>query len=160
MEGTRPRQATDAATRPVASPVFVDATGRRRRRIRRAAFGLGIAAGSYCAVVVVSLLGGPVPPNVLLPLPGVHNGPASAKTATSATPNAAGTRTANRNAAAGPTSGAAAAAPGSVPAASPTAATAPTTAAASAVASPSASASRVPPGLAGKSPSPGATHRR
>lgn len=161
MSATQHRQATDTVAPPAGSPVFVDATGRRARRIRRIAVGLAIGVCGYGVVVVISLLGGPVPPNVLLPLPGVANGPAAAQTATSATPHAtAATRAGGGNPATGlgPGSGTAPAASRTgAPGASPTAATAPGT---SAAASPTAAASRVPPGLAGKSATPGATGHR
>ncbi|MBW8486600.1 hypothetical protein [Actinomadura parmotrematis] len=53
------------------APVFVDATGRRRRRLRLAGAVLGLACCGYAAMLGVSLAGGPVSPRVLLPLPGV-----------------------------------------------------------------------------------------
>jgi hypothetical protein len=56
-------------------PVFVDATGLRRRRIRRMAYVLGIAGLTYTALVGVSLAGGPVSPNALFPFPNLMDRP-------------------------------------------------------------------------------------
>ncbi|WP_234543248.1 hypothetical protein [Streptomyces shenzhenensis] len=54
-----------------ARPVFVDASGRRQRRVRRVARLLVIPAGAYVALLVSTLLGGPTisAPFVPLPLP-------------------------------------------------------------------------------------------
>lgn len=157
MGATRHEQAAATVAPPAGAPVFVDNTGRRRRRIRRAAFTLAIGACGYGVVVVISLLGGPVPPNVLLPLPGSANGPASARAAASATPHAT-TPAGGGSQATGPGSGTATGTsrPGA-PVASPTPATAPVS---SAAASPSVAASHIPPGLASKSATPGATGHR
>ena len=138
--------------RPAEAPVFVDSTGRRRRLIRRTTFGFLVGACAYGALIIVSLLGGPVPPNALLPLPGGQHGPISAGQATS-TPHPAGTAAARASAA---TAGAAA--PGAGATAAPARAAASPTAAPAASLSPSPTASRrQPPGLVGKSASPGAT---
>jgi len=50
-------------------PVFLDTSGRRRRWLRVAGFGVAGACGMYTAVVAVSLMGGPVSPDSVLPLP-------------------------------------------------------------------------------------------
>ncbi|HZN74558.1 MAG TPA: hypothetical protein VFC00_23055 [Micromonosporaceae bacterium] len=49
--------------------VFVDSTGRRRRRIRGIAYGVGGASLAYTVLLGVSLAGGPVSPYALLPFP-------------------------------------------------------------------------------------------
>jgi hypothetical protein len=51
----------------LSQPVFVDTTGRRRRRIRGLVFVAGAAAVMYAALVGVSLAGGPIGPENLLP---------------------------------------------------------------------------------------------
>ena len=48
--------------------MFVDATGRRRRRLRWLAYGLGLAAMIYTGLVAVSFAGGPVTPQNVLPI--------------------------------------------------------------------------------------------
>jgi hypothetical protein len=52
-------------------PVFVDATGRRRRRMRRIAYSIGAACLTYTGLVVASVAGHPARPGafVLLPAP-------------------------------------------------------------------------------------------
>jgi hypothetical protein len=56
-------------TRPAAAaPVFVDSTGRRRRRLRRASYVFGGLCLAYAILVSVSLAGGPVSPGSVLPL--------------------------------------------------------------------------------------------
>src|SRR6185437_2524378 len=124
---TRLRHTASAAARPASmadpdmpvsrtpatqTPVFVDGTGRRRRRIRRVAYGLLIGACAYGALVIASLLGGPVPPNALLPLPGGQRSPISAGKATSSahpatTAKRAGTGNATTAPGSGPTTAAA-----------------------------------------------------
>ncbi|MFE4969418.1 hypothetical protein [Streptomyces sp. NPDC056660] len=52
-----------------ARPVFVDASGRRQRRVRRAARLLVIPAGVYVALLVSTLLGGPTLSAPFVPLP-------------------------------------------------------------------------------------------
>jgi hypothetical protein len=54
---------------PSASPVFVDPTGRRRRRVRVAALTTVASLAVMGAVVVVALLGVPVGPSAYLPQP-------------------------------------------------------------------------------------------
>ncbi|MEU4216266.1 hypothetical protein [Actinoplanes sp. NPDC026623] len=51
------------------SPVFVDSTGRRRRLLRRVAYGFGALCMVYGGLISVSLAGGPVSSSVVLPLP-------------------------------------------------------------------------------------------
>ncbi|HEU5428382.1 MAG TPA: hypothetical protein VFU74_15990 [Actinocrinis sp.] len=146
-----PAEAPATGTRIAEAPVFVDSTGRRRRLVRRVAFGLLIGACAYGVLVVVSILGGPVPPNALLPLPGGQHGPISAGKVT-ATPRSTATTSATATrAGTGTAPGAGTTAAAGRAAASPSAAPA-------ASLSPSPTASRhQPPGLVGKSASPGAT---
>jgi len=54
------------------APVFVDTTGRRSRLLRRIAYGFGALVVTYGALIGVSLVGGPVPSSVVLPLPGLE----------------------------------------------------------------------------------------
>jgi len=61
-------------------PVFVDATGRRRRRLRRAGYAAGALCAAYALMLVVSLTGGAVSPETLLPLPGVPGKPKTERT--------------------------------------------------------------------------------
>lgn len=132
--------------------VFVDASGRRRRLIRRAALCVSALAGGYGVLVVLSLLGGPVPPNVLLPVPGGPGAPSPGHAATGAPVAGAGSAAAKR----GPGSGTAQPLPAvglpAVPSQSATS-TAPAVAAPSA--SPSATGHRpsAPPGQGGKTAS-------
>jgi len=72
------------------APVFVDATGRRRRWLRRAALAALAVTGAYTLAVGLSFLGGPVPPNALLPLVGVP-ARSSAPSSTPAVPGSAAT---------------------------------------------------------------------
>jgi hypothetical protein len=55
------------------SPVFVDASGRRGRRIRIVFSMLGAATLVYGALVATSLVGGPLEPQQLLPFPDLVN---------------------------------------------------------------------------------------
>ncbi|MEU6201787.1 hypothetical protein [Streptomyces sp. NPDC047061] len=64
-----PAPAPDAPERDPARPVFVDASGRRQRRVRRAARLLVIPAGVYVALLVSTLLGGPTLSAPFVPLP-------------------------------------------------------------------------------------------
>jgi hypothetical protein len=50
------------------SPVFVDSTGRRSRLLRRFAYGFVVVCMVYGGLVSVSLAGGPVSTNAILPL--------------------------------------------------------------------------------------------
>ncbi|MFF2149425.1 hypothetical protein, partial [Kitasatospora sp. NPDC058190] len=71
------------------APVFVDASGRRQRRIRRLGVVLAVPAGGYLALLVSTLLGGPTVNAPFLPLPQAPapSAPASADTP-SGTPSA------------------------------------------------------------------------
>ncbi|TJZ99627.1 hypothetical protein [Actinacidiphila oryziradicis] len=60
-EGTR--------SAPTAGPVFVDASGRRRRRVRRLGLILMVLAAGYLTLVVSTALGGPTVDAPFLPLP-------------------------------------------------------------------------------------------
>ena len=51
------------------TPIFVDATGRRRRRLLRVAYGVSVLGLGYTVLVGVSVAGGPAFPQALLPLP-------------------------------------------------------------------------------------------
>ena len=57
-----------------APPVFVDTSGRRMRRLRLAVYAVGGLCAAYAGMMGFSLLGGPVSPRTLLPLPGVPGG--------------------------------------------------------------------------------------
>jgi hypothetical protein len=111
------------------APVFVDTTGRRGRRIRFVFNVVGAAALTYTALVAVSLVGGPLDPQQLLPLPE----PAQPPSVTA--PGRKNTPSANRSSSTGkrPAGGRPArsrAAPGAsvaVPSGSATAATTPAT---------------------------------
>ncbi|SNT20037.1 hypothetical protein SAMN05421812_103693 [Asanoa hainanensis] len=52
-----------------APPIFVDETGRRRRLVRWAAYGIGAVCLGYTALVGVSIAGGPALPHALMPFP-------------------------------------------------------------------------------------------
>ncbi|MET7999145.1 hypothetical protein ABZU76_50595 [Amycolatopsis sp. NPDC005232] len=58
----------DAVDTAADSPVFVDATGRRRKIFRRVAVGGGVLTIGYVAVLVAALLGAPVPAPLLVPI--------------------------------------------------------------------------------------------
>ncbi|MEU8343395.1 hypothetical protein SAMN05443665_106126 [Actinomadura meyerae] len=60
------REVIDSRDRS-ASPVFVDVTGRRRRRLRRAGYAAAALCGGYSIMIGISLAGGPVSPQTLLP---------------------------------------------------------------------------------------------
>ncbi|WP_280727871.1 hypothetical protein [Kitasatospora sp. MAA4] len=53
-----------------AAPVFVDASGRRQRRVRRAGRLLAVPAAGYVLLLVSSAMGGPTVNSPFLPLPG------------------------------------------------------------------------------------------
>ncbi|AWL41664.1 MULTISPECIES: hypothetical protein [Streptomyces] len=64
-----------AAERPQDGPVFVDASGRRARLLRRAGALMGLACAGYAAVLALAFMGGiSVAPSRLLPFGG---GPAA-----------------------------------------------------------------------------------
>lgn len=149
MPASAPATAPPPSSEPdvadvVPAPVFVDATGRRRRAIRTTAFAFIALVGAYGVAVALSFLGGPVPPNALLPIPG----PPSAASGSNSTgkPDASTPHTVAAHAGSGTPTGTAPVSgltnsPGSSQAASP---------------SPSPSGDRrVPPGKVGKSASPG-----
>lgn len=52
---------------PEPPPVFVDPSGRRRRRVRRLAYGVGLVGLAYTVMVGVSFAGGPVSPETVVP---------------------------------------------------------------------------------------------
>ncbi|MCQ4043352.1 hypothetical protein ACFOSC_00685 [Streptantibioticus rubrisoli] len=64
-EPSSPDTSDDEATQPV----FVDSSGRRQRRVRRAARLLVIPAGGYMALLASTLLGGPALSSAFVPLP-------------------------------------------------------------------------------------------
>jgi hypothetical protein len=78
------------------APVFVDSTGRRRRLLRRFSYAFGAFCMVYGGLISVSLAGGPVSPNVVLPLPGLIDGTDSDWAEVRPTPTAAPTVTAPR----------------------------------------------------------------
>jgi hypothetical protein len=55
------------------APVFVDSTGRRRRLLRRLSYAFGALCMVYGGLVSVSLAGGPVSSEAVLPLPDLRN---------------------------------------------------------------------------------------
>ncbi|MGW0859615.1 hypothetical protein, partial [Streptomyces sp. NPDC002690] len=66
--GRRRRHAGPARHKPVEGPVFVDASGRRARLLRRAGAVLGLAVVSYAAVLGLAFMGGlSLSPSQLLP---------------------------------------------------------------------------------------------
>ncbi|MER5529869.1 hypothetical protein ABT075_35690 [Streptomyces sp. NPDC002677] len=65
----RPASEPDTSENDPARPVFVDASGRRQRRVRRTARLLLIPAGVYVALLVSALLGGPTISAPFVPLP-------------------------------------------------------------------------------------------
>ncbi|MFI5609216.1 hypothetical protein [Amycolatopsis sp. NPDC051903] len=73
-------EADDAAGAPAEPPVFVDATGRRRKIFRRVAIGGGVLTVGYVVVLVAALLGAPVPSPLLVPI--TQLGPAHTDVAT------------------------------------------------------------------------------
>ncbi|MFB7464121.1 hypothetical protein ACFCZ1_11585 [Streptomyces sp. NPDC056224] len=60
--------ATDA---PAPSPVFVDSSGRRQRRVRRLGWLLVVPAAAYIVLLISSLFGGPTLQSPFLPSPRV-----------------------------------------------------------------------------------------
>ncbi|MFD6422276.1 hypothetical protein [Streptomyces sp. NPDC060198] len=91
--GRRRRHAGPARRRPVEGPVFVDASGRRARLLRRVGAVLGLAVVGYAAVLGLTFMGGlSMSPSQLLPFdagqsaPGDHAPPdASARPTGAAT---------------------------------------------------------------------------
>ncbi|WP_173078338.1 hypothetical protein [Phytohabitans rumicis] len=57
------------------APVFVDATGRRRRQVRRIAYAVGAACLTYTGLVGASVIGDPVRPTALAPFPMLSKSP-------------------------------------------------------------------------------------
>jgi hypothetical protein len=55
-------------------PIFVDASGRRRKLARRASLAAVAVLAGYVGMLAVSFAGGPIPPNALLPVPGIPSG--------------------------------------------------------------------------------------
>lgn len=70
-DATRPQPERPVAPRrhAVTAPVFVDASGRRQRRVRRLGLLLAVPAAAYIALLLSALLGGPGASSPYLPLP-------------------------------------------------------------------------------------------
>jgi hypothetical protein len=68
LPGEGPTEKIDQAGE-APDPVFVDDSGKRRKRIRMAFFGLGGLGLLYAGLVGVSLAGGPLNPESLIPFP-------------------------------------------------------------------------------------------
>jgi hypothetical protein len=68
----------------VSAPVFVDATGRRRRQVRRVAYAVGAVCMTYTGLVGASVIGDPVRPGAFGPLaqPGERPAPLVRQTPT------------------------------------------------------------------------------
>ncbi|WP_316739250.1 hypothetical protein [Streptomyces sp. MK7] len=64
-----PAQGPDTSASASARPVFVDSSGRRQRRVLRAARLLMIPAGGYVALLVSAMLGGPSISSPFVPQP-------------------------------------------------------------------------------------------
>ncbi|MFJ2218079.1 hypothetical protein ACIQVO_37575 [Streptomyces sp. NPDC101062] len=74
------RRRKRGAGRPQAGPVFVDASGRRARLLRRAGMALGVVTLGYVAVLGLAFMGGiSLSPSEILPFDG---GPAAAQEGT------------------------------------------------------------------------------
>jgi len=73
------------------SPVFVDPSGRRRRTLRAIVIAGGIVTVGYLSVVLLAVLGAPLPPAARLPVPPqVDSGSTTgASTTTATTPDLA-----------------------------------------------------------------------
>lgn len=151
----------NAAEPPEPSPVFVDSSGRRQRRVRRLGWLLVVPAAAYVVLVLSSLFGGPTLRSPFLPAPRVADAAPSKAPAAEPGPSASAAprRTAGPAGPAGPASPAPAAAVPAKPAAgngSGTAPTArPTTAATGAAPSPGANGHgrpTAPPGQGGGKP--------
>lgn len=74
-----------------AGPIFVDASGRRRKLARRASLAAIAVVAGYAGLLGVSFIGGPIPPNTLLPVPGMPSEKAPAPASTSVAENGAST---------------------------------------------------------------------
>lgn len=143
------------ASAPKAAPIFVDATGRRGRLIRRGAIAMLAVVGAYAVAVVLSFLGGPVPPNALLPFPNEPSAAAS-NPASPTNPNATTSQGSSNATHAG--AGANSTSPGNGPLPGPSGAASSSSAASPSV-SPSPTASRrTPPGHVGRTASPGSSN--
>jgi hypothetical protein len=59
---------------PASGPIFVDASGRRRKLARRASLAAVAVLAGYTGLLAVSFAGGPIPPKELLPVPGIPAG--------------------------------------------------------------------------------------
>jgi hypothetical protein len=70
----------DAATMAAETPVFVDATGRRRKILRRLAVGGVVLIIGYVAVLVAALFGAPIPSPLLVPVTALGPAPTEAVT--------------------------------------------------------------------------------
>ncbi|MFG3024547.1 hypothetical protein ACGFZQ_39580 [Streptomyces sp. NPDC048254] len=84
-DSDRPASQQDTPESDPARPVFVDASGRRQRRVRRAARLLVIPAGVYVALLVSTLLGGPTLSAPFVPLPDTTH-PAAPRATTPGSP--------------------------------------------------------------------------
>lgn len=62
-------------TLPAVTEIFVDATGRRRRRMRRIAYAVGATCLIYTGLVGTSVVGGPAGPVALDPFPAQSDRP-------------------------------------------------------------------------------------
>ncbi|MEU9157385.1 hypothetical protein AB0D59_44320 [Streptomyces sp. NPDC048417] len=85
----RPAPEPDTPEKDPARPVFVDASGRRQRRVRRTARLMVIPAGLYVALLVSTLLGGPTISAPFVPLPDTTH-PATPRATTPASPAGTG----------------------------------------------------------------------
>ena len=73
------------------APIFVDASGRRRKLARRASMAAMAVLAGYAGLLAVSFAGGPIPPKVLLPVPGIPSGKAqNPASSVNAAPSATG----------------------------------------------------------------------
>jgi hypothetical protein len=72
-------------------PIFVDASGRRRKLARRASVTAVAVLAGYAGLLAVSFAGGPIPPKALLPVPGIPSGKAQSPASSAhAAPSASG----------------------------------------------------------------------
>lgn len=106
-------------------PVFVDSTGRRQRRVRRAARLLLIPAGGYVALLISTVLGGPGISAPFVPQPDAAR-PATPRVTAPDSPSGVGHSAGGAGTTAHANSGPAAPRTTSAPAGRPTASTAPT----------------------------------